>query len=223
MAPSGTWSSSSTNTAPRLLELGHHAGVVHDLLAHVDRRRPAVRARARRSRWPARRRRRTTAARPAAPGVARRPPPSVRPRARRRAARAARPAPPETMPATGWTGVSDTALITATGRSPAAAASGADSMSASSVPSAASPARSDRRTRWSTVVIRPVRAVSPARRSSPASSGADGQVVTPTSVPTTRSPGPRSEVSPAPTPITTIWPNGLAFSSPARSAALVVP
>ena len=131
--------------------------------------------------------------------------------------------PPETMPATGWTGVSDTALITATGRSPAAPASGADSMSASSVPSAASAARSDRRTRWSTVVIRPVRAVSPARRSSPASSGADRQVATPTSVPTTRSPGRRSSVSPAPTPITTIWPNELAFSSPARSAARVVP
>ena len=116
---------------------------------------PAARAPARRSRWPAPRRRRTTAARPAAPGAARRPPPTVRPRARRRAARAARPARRRRCPPPGGPAVSETALITATGRSPAAAASGADSMSASSAPSAASSARSDRRTRWSTVVIRP--------------------------------------------------------------------
>ena len=84
--------------------------------------------------------------------------------------------PPETMPASGWCGVSDTARMTATGRPAAAAASGADSMSATSQPSAASLARCERRTRWSTVVIRPVRAGSPARRSSPARIGADAQV-----------------------------------------------
>ena len=50
--------------------------------------------------------------------------------------------PPDTIPASGRCGVSDTARITATGRSPAAAASGADSMSTHSQPSAASLARS---------------------------------------------------------------------------------
>ena len=131
--------------------------------------------------------------------------------------------PPETMPASGRCGVSDIARITATGRVPAAAASGADSMSAARAPSAAKAARSDRRTRWSTVVIRPVRAVRPARRSSPASSGADAQVTAPTSVPTTRLPGLRSALRPAPTPMIIIWPNGRWFSASACCAARVVP
>ena len=131
--------------------------------------------------------------------------------------------PPETMPASGWCGVSDTARMTATGRPAAAAASGADSMSATSQPSAASLARCERRTRWSTVVIRPVRAGSPARRSSPARIGADAQVTAPTSVPTTRSPGLRSVVRPPPTPMIIIWPNGRWLSSRACRAARVVP
>ena len=101
--------------------VGHHVGVVHDLLAHVDRLAPAARARARRSRWPARPRRRTTAARPAAPGAGlpaaahRVGPRRGGPQRPQRAQPAARP--PEPMPATGWTGVSETARITATGRS----------------------------------------------------------------------------------------------------------
>ena len=97
--------------------------------------------------------------------------------------------PPETMPASGRSAVSEMARITATGRPLAAATSGADSMSAASMPLAASAARSARRTRWSTVVIGPACARSPARASSPASRGAEAQLTAPTSVPTTRSPG----------------------------------
>ena len=38
VAPSGTSASSSTNTAPRGAQVFHHVAVVHDLVAHVDRR-----------------------------------------------------------------------------------------------------------------------------------------------------------------------------------------
>src|SRR5215831_10646355 len=125
------------------------------------------------------------------------------------AARRARSAasPPVTIRglSNGRVGVSDTARSTATGRSPAAAASGADSMSASSAPPAASRCRAAAPpARRSTVTTGPATARSPARRSSPASSGAAAHRVVPcpslTSVPTTRSPGARSAVSPPPTP-----------------------
>ena len=72
-------------------------------------------------------------------------------------------------------------------------------------------------------MIRPVRADSPARRSSPASSGAEAQVTEPTSVPTTRSPTLRSVVSPPPTPMIIIWPNERWLIAPACRAARVVP
>ncbi len=126
--------------------------------------------------------------------------------AARRLRSAARP--PVTIPgrSNGRAGVSDTARSTATGRSPAAAASGADSMSASSAPLAASRRRLGPPASRSTVITGPVLTRSPARRSSPASNGATGHrvVVLPslTSVPTTRSPGVRSSVRPPPTPAT---------------------
>ena len=85
------------------------------------------------------------------------------------------------------------ARTTATGRSPAAAASHADSRSTASAPASTARARSRPPASRSTLTTGPVLTASPARRSSPASSGADGHavVVVPsvTSVATTRSPG----------------------------------
>jgi hypothetical protein len=108
--------------------------------------------------------------------------------------------------------------MTATGRSPAAPTSAADSMSAARYPSAASALRSAALTIFGTVTILPARAGSPARRSSAASRSAPGSgtVLPPsdTSVATTRSPGLRSSASPAAVPITTIAPNGPGLLSP---------
>ncbi len=140
------------------------------------------------------------------------------------AARSARSAasPPATMPgcSSGRAGVSDTARSTATGRSCAATASGADSRSAASAPPAASRCRDGPLASRSTVTTGPAWTRSPARRSSPASSGAAGHwtlvpCASRTSVPTTRSPGTRSSVRPPPTPATASAPN----CSPARAAA----
>ena len=91
-APSGTSLELVHEDRAAALQVGHHVRVVHDLLAHVDRRRRAARGPARRSRWPAPPRRRTTAARPAAPAARPRPRPTGPARARPRAATAARPA-----------------------------------------------------------------------------------------------------------------------------------
>ena len=91
MAPSGTSSSSCTKTAPRCSRSRDHVAVVDDLAADVHRACRSGRAPAPRSRWPARRRRRTTGARPAGPSWARRrrptPPGRARPPAASRRAR----------------------------------------------------------------------------------------------------------------------------------------
>ena len=65
VAPGGTSARSSMKIAPFGLQVVDDEGVVHDLVAHVDRRAELARARARRSRWRGRRRRRSRAARPA--------------------------------------------------------------------------------------------------------------------------------------------------------------
>ena len=139
------------------LQVGHDDGVVHDLLAHVDRRPTWCPAAWPRCRWPVRRRRRTIAGRPAAPCGRRPRPPTP-------------PAPGPTLPSTpdavnpaptvagctsGWLGVSTTTRTTANGRPSAASASTADSMSTTSAPVAASAVRSVPCTTWSAETIGP--------------------------------------------------------------------
>ena len=63
VAPSGTSSFSSTKIAPRVLQRLDHVLVVHDLLAHVDRRRRRAPAPSRRSAPPGRRPRSSRAGR----------------------------------------------------------------------------------------------------------------------------------------------------------------
>ncbi len=75
----------------------------------------------------------------------------------------------------GRRGVSEIALTTTVGRPAAPSRSMADSMSAASARSPASRSRWPWANRWSTVTILPASARSPARRSSAASSGAEGQ------------------------------------------------
>ncbi len=120
----------------------------------------------RRCRWPARRRRRTSAAWPAAPrGVG--PPRSRRPeRARPGAASAERPTrwPRSPAAATVASAVSTIARTTANGR-PSVGASQADSMSTASAPVAASSARPAPSTTVRLETIGPTWTVKPARRS----------------------------------------------------------
>ena len=146
-------------------------------------RRPGRRAApapARRSRSRARRRRRTTAGCRAAPAAGRpRRPSAPAPGAACRSDRSAAMPPVTTRGlSTEWPGVSEIARTTAAGPPAAPASSGADSMSTAIAPVAARPACSPGRTRWSTVTIGPVLTRRPARRSSPASSGADAHSIT---------------------------------------------
>src|ERR1035441_9191469 len=111
-------------------------------------------------------------------------------------------------------GLSDTARTTTAGRPAAAPSSIADSRSAASAPSRPSLDRPAPCTMRGTVAIFPAYARRPARRSSPASSGADGQARTPsgplTSVPTTRSPGNSPSRTPPPVPAIASIPNSAA-------------
>ena len=148
--------------------------VVDDLAPHVDRGPEAVDAPARRSRWPARPRRRTTAVRPGRPGGGRRPRPTARVVAARRSSEPRARRPPMAMPIA-------SRCRRRHGPRPAGGRRGgsanqADSMSTASAPVAAS---SDRRPPPSPGRARtrtgPVHHVRPGRRSSPARRSAAGK------------------------------------------------
>ena len=153
-------------------------GVVHDLLAHVDRGPVPLEEPARRSRSPAPRPRRTTAARRAGPSG--RPPPrptAVSAGPARRSARSARDHRSRSRDGA----AAGPACRTRRGAPPPAAAGRGCQRRGLHVDEQRTrrPSRAPARPVASRAVVTtgPVRAASPARRSSPASNGADGHAI----------------------------------------------